>query len=194
MNTKTKFINYYKEGYMPWVHSQADFNLVTMVEKWPLPPCRTLEVGCGTGTDAIWLAEKGFEVTAVDVSDIAIEVAKKTKSNVNFLIADVLKDNMPGNPFDFVFDRGYLHSYHTDKKRRQLAKVIADNLTENGMWLTLAGSCDSPPRETGPPMLSAKNITDAVESFFEIKALNSSVFGSESKVPANIWVCLMKKR
>ena len=181
---------------MPWVHSKPDFNLVEMVRELPIEPCRAIELGCGTGTDAIWLAEQGFEMTAVDVSDIAIGIAKTTPADatVDFLVNDFLTEKLPGKSFNFAFDRGYFHSYDNDKSRRKVAKNIASILDEDGMWLTLMGSCDSPPREDGPPMRSAKNIVDAVEKWFEIKLLKTSVFGSESEVPANIWVCLMKKR
>jgi SAM-dependent methyltransferase len=198
MNTKTRFKKHYTEGFMPWVHSKADFNLVEMVKNWPLKPCKTLEIGCGTGTDAIWLASQNFEVTAVDAVELPIKIANETavKEGVNcsFLVKDFLNDEIPGGPFQFVFDRGYFHSYKSNRRRKKLAQTIYKNLAKDGLWLTLAGSCDSPPRETGPPMQSAKNIVDAVEEFFEIKLLKCSVFGSESEVPANIWVALMKKR
>jgi ubiquinone/menaquinone biosynthesis C-methylase UbiE len=169
-----------------------------MVENWPVNPCKALEIGCGTGTDAIWLAKNGFDVTAVDAVEFPIKLAteKAEKENVscNFLVVDFLRDEIRDSPFNFVFDRGYFHSYKTNKSRKQLARVVSKNLAQGGLWLSLLGSCDSPPRETGPPMQSAKNIVDAVEDFFEIKLLKSSVFGSENKVPANIWVGLFQKR
>lgn len=198
MKTKDRFKNYYGEGYMPWVHSKPDFNLIEMVENWPIKPCKTLEIGCGTGTDAIWLAQNGFDVTAIDAVDFPIELAtenaKKENAKCNFLVADFLKDEILDSPYDFVFDRGYFHSYKTNKSRKKLAKNVSENLAKDGLWLSLIGSCDSPARETGPPMQSAKNIVDAVENLFEIKLLKCSVFGSESKVPANIWVALFQKR
>lgn len=183
---------------MPWVHSKPDFNLVEMVESWPIKPCKTLEIGCGTGTDAIWLAKQGFTVTAVDAIELPIKLAKEKakdeKVMCKFIVRDFLNDDIDDSPFDFIFDRGYFHSYKTNKSRKKLAKNVSRNLAKNGFWLSLLGSCDSPPRETGPPMQSAKNIVDAVEEFFEIKLLKCSVFGSESKVPATIWVGLFQKR
>ena len=72
MKTKERFIKHYKEGYMPWVHKKPDFNLIDLIRDWPVEPCRVIEMGCGTGTDSLWIADQGFEVTAVDVSEIAI--------------------------------------------------------------------------------------------------------------------------
>ena len=198
MKAKEKFIKHYEKGYMPWVHSKPDFNLVETVKDWKIKPCKTLEVGCGIGTDAIWLAEQGFEITAIDVSPLAIEMAKENagKSGVTsqFMVKDFLNDRLENVPFDFVFDRGYFHSFKTNLRRKKIAKKIADYLSDEGMWLSLIGSCDSPPRETGPPMRSAKNIVNAVEPYFEIQFMRTSIFGNDQKKPAKIWVCLMKKR
>jgi len=47
-----------------------------MIESHAIKPGRTLEVGCGTGTNAIYLAEHGFEVVGVDVGFVAIENAR----------------------------------------------------------------------------------------------------------------------
>lgn len=183
---------------MPWVHKHPDFNLREMVEQWPIRPCHALEIGCGTGTDSLWLAEQGFKVTGVDVSGIPIGIARedagKQGTEVNFLVKDFLSEEIPGAPFDFVFDRGYFHSYRSATGRKKAAGRIAANLHNGGLWLSLIGSCDSPPRDEGPPMRSARDIILAVEPFFEIKLIKTSKFGSDSKEPANIWVCLMQKR
>jgi len=198
MKTKTRFENHYSEGYMPWDHGKPDFNLVDMVKNWPVKPCRALEIGCGTGTDSIWLAKQGFEVTALDAVEIPIELAnKKAKEagvNCMFIVKDFFEEEIPNGPFNFIFDRGFFHSFRDKKSRKKFSRIVSENLAESGLWLSLIGSSDSPPREQGPPMQSAKNIVKAVEDFFEIKLLKSSVFGSESKVPANIWVGLFQKR
>ncbi len=198
MNTKNRFLEHYKSGFMPWVHKKPDFNLVEMVGNWPIKPCRALEVGCGTGTDALWLAKKRFDVTAVDVSDIPINIAKdhaiKAKQSINFMVKDFLSEDIPGSPFDFVFDRGYFHSYRSAIKRKQVVRAIAARLNKDGLWLSLIGSCDSPPRDSGPPMRSVKEIANAVESLFEVKLIKTSLFGTNQENPANIWVCLFKKR
>ncbi|NQU34712.1 MAG: class I SAM-dependent methyltransferase [Bacteroidetes bacterium] len=198
MNTGDRFIEKNKEGNTPWVHKEADFNLVNMVENWPINPCRTLELGCGTGTDAIWLAENGFEVTAIDGSPIAIDIAKKAaqENNIdcNFKVIDFVSDEMKESPYDFIFDRGFFHSFDTDSDRKLIAEKAAGLLSERGMWLTLMANADAPPRDSGPPMRSARSIVDAVEPFFKILTLTVSYFGNEQDDPPRIWVCLMRKR
>lgn len=183
---------------MPWAHSNPDFNLIETIHEWKIAPCKTLEIGCGTGTDAIWLAEENFEVTGIDVSPIAIEFAlanaKKVGADCHFRVKDFFSESLGNAPFDLIFDRGYFHSFNSEKKRTKIARRIAKNLVEGGFWLSLNGSCDTAPRETGPPMRSAKNIIDAAEPYFEILLLKTSVFGTEQENPAKNWVCLMKKR
>ena len=40
-------------------------------------PCRALELGCGTGTNSVWLAQQGFEVTGIDLAPLAVEQAEQ---------------------------------------------------------------------------------------------------------------------
>jgi SAM-dependent methyltransferase len=198
MGIKKRFADYYKNGYMPWVHKNPDFNLVEMVERWPIKPCKTLEMGCGTGVDAIWLASQEFDVTACDVTEIAIEIAKKNMpvnlTNCQFHVLDCMNDSIPGAPFEFIFDRGYFHSNRTARSRKKLAKKIAETLKPGGLWLNISGSYDAPERETGPPRMKAKDIIYATESYFKLLSLNATHFGSDQEDPARAWVSLFRKR
>lgn len=198
MKIKKRFTEHYQKGFMPWAHDEADHNLVDVVESRPVKPCKALEPGCGTGTDAIWLARAGFDVTACDVVEIPLNIAREkaenTKARVQFIQLDFLNGNIKNAPFDFVFDRGYFHTYRTPGTRKKLAAKVASVLSDNGLWLSLVGSSDSPPRDSGPPMRSAKDIVNAVENFFEILYLKAGFFGNKEEKPVKIWVCLMKKR
>lgn len=73
--------------------SGSDQILAEQVER--LTPKRALEVGCGTGGNAVWLAKKGWQVTAVDYSEVAIEkgnrLAAEQGVNVEFIVADASK-------------------------------------------------------------------------------------------------------
>ena len=198
MNNKNNWQGRYLSGDLPWDTGRYDFNLKTVVTKHSIKPCKSLEIGCGTGSNTIWLAQQGFSVTAIDIAEAAMQKAiakiSKTKLRCKFFTADILKQKIKGAPFSFVFDRGCFHSFNSAKARSKYAKIIHSYLKINGLWLTLIGSADQPPRNPGPPQLSAKDISTAVEPYFEILSLYSSHFDSKMKNPPKIWVCLMKKR
>ncbi len=198
MSDQERWEERYRTGSTPWDIGRPDFNLTDMVTKRPIPACKALEIGCGTGSNAVWLAQQNFSVTATDVSDIAIQKAKERASDAGvkcvFLVSDFLNDEISGAPFGFVFDRGCFHSFDSDEERKQLAENVAFHLEKEGLWLSLVGSTDGPPREVGPPQRSARDIVIAVELYFEILSLSSSHFDSESLEPPRNWVCLMRKR
>ncbi|HEU5083479.1 MAG TPA: class I SAM-dependent methyltransferase [Acidimicrobiales bacterium] len=72
-------------------------------EAGELVPGTALDVGCGEGADAIWLAQRGWRVTAVDISEVAIERARRAAAaagaDVEWLVADVTAE-----PLDRRFD------------------------------------------------------------------------------------------
>lgn len=198
MSDQERWEERYRTGSTPWDIGRPDFNLTEMVTERPIRNCKALEIGCGTGSNAVWLAQQNFSVTATDVSEIAIQKAKERASDAGvkcvFLVSDFLNDEIPGAPFGFVFDRGCFHSFDSDEERKQLAENVAFHLEKEGLWLSLVGSTDGPPREVGPPQRSARDIVIAVEPYFEILSLSSSHFDSESPEPPRNWVCLMRKR
>ncbi|HXW80688.1 MAG TPA: SRPBCC domain-containing protein [Acidimicrobiales bacterium] len=71
-----------------------------------LTPGRALDVGCGEGADAIWLAQRGWAVTAVDISSVAIararEAARTTGAAVDWVVGDALQVGFPARSFDLV--------------------------------------------------------------------------------------------
>ncbi len=200
MSTKDQFKERYKKGITPWDVGRPDFNLIDMVTKWPIQHCKALDIGCGSGTDSIWLAKQGFSVTGIDVSAIALEKAQQKASGAGvqceFLKADFpgLKRKITGAPFGFVFDRGCFHSFDTGEEREKFAKNVAGHLKKDGIWLSLVGSADDPPRDTGPPRRTARDIVLAVEPYFEILSFHTSHFESNRPTPPRAWICLMRKR
>jgi len=71
-----------------------------------LTPGRALDVGCGEGADAIWLARQGWTVTAIDVSDVAVirarEAAELAGAVVEWVRGDALRTPFPAGSFDLV--------------------------------------------------------------------------------------------
>ena len=70
----------YRDGNLPWDTSRPSSELQRVFSGSTIPPCRALELGCGTGTNSVWLAQQGFEVTGVDLAPLAVKRAKKPRS------------------------------------------------------------------------------------------------------------------
>ena len=88
------------------------------------PPGRVLDVGCGLGGSAAWLAGKGFEVTAIDLSKEAVERARLRSERVRWLVADCTAPSALG-PFDAVVDCGTLHQLREPEQRAYVANLRA---------------------------------------------------------------------
>ena len=188
----------YQSGDIPWDVGRADYNLIDVVTQKPIPGCKALDIGCGTGDNSIWLAQNGFEVTGTDTSEMALakaeEKASKARIQCDFRRIDFLNNTIEGAPFGFIFDRGCFHSFSSEKDRRRLAQNVAAHLSDAGLWLTLVGNADEPRRAPGPPQRTAGEIISAVEPYFEILSLQSSTFESNRPKPPRAWRCLMQKR
>ncbi len=188
----------YKSGDLPWDIKRADFNLTHTIQSFNIKPGKGLDIGCGTGDNVIWLSQQGFKMTGIDISSTAIEIARHKAGNMNinaaFYHLDFLKENVPGNPFSFVFDRGCFHSFETDEERSTYARNVNQLIENNGFWLTLVGNYDDGRLDIGPPKRKASQIIQATEPFFNIISLVSGRFDSNDAVPSKIWVCLMQKR
>ena len=109
-------------------NTMPDENLVEFLNK-DVSIKSAVELGCGEGRNAIYMAKQGISVTALDISPTAIEnaknIAEDQKINLNFLCQDVLKNGVSGE-YDFVYDSGMLH--HLPPHRRityiELLKTI----------------------------------------------------------------------
>ncbi|HSI26407.1 MAG TPA: class I SAM-dependent methyltransferase [Aeromicrobium sp.] len=195
----------YEQGFIPWDTDEPDPNLVETVRSLALQPGRALDVGCGTGTHAVWLGSLGFEVVGVDLSERAIERAEaraesvrtggQTDGSCTFVALDFLTSEPPGGPFDFVFDRGCFHVFDEPAERATFAKAVAACLAPDGYWLSLIGSTEGPPREFGPPRRTARAVTDAIEPVLELLELRSTAFDLNlADAAPRAWACLSRRR
>jgi SAM-dependent methyltransferase len=198
MTVEKRFKERYQAGDTPWDIGKPDFNLIQAVASTPIRPCKALELGCGTGDNAIWLSQRKFQVLGIDTSEIAIEKAKEKASKANakcaFRVGNILTSRVEGAPFGFAFDRGCFHTLSSDEDRRRFAKNINGHLEKDGLWLSLLGNADEQRDGPGPPQRTARDIVNAVEPYFEVLSLVSGQFGSNRRKPPRAWVCLMRKR
>lgn len=179
---------------LPWDTGMADPQLVRMIEARAIAPGRTLEIGCGTGTNAIYLAQHGFDVLGVDISEVAVDKARsKAQGLCRFDVVDFLAAAPAGGPFEFVFDRGCFHVFDDEGDRARFAKRVAAELVEHGVWLSLIGSTEGAPRDEGPPRRSAREVMNAIEPSLEIVQLLATEF-TVYEEPLKSWLCLSRKR
>jgi SAM-dependent methyltransferase len=182
----------YASGQVPWDTGQPEPLLVEFVTARGIAPARTLEIGAGTGTNAIWLAQRGFDVLGIDVSPLAVERARaKIEGHdlrCRFAASDFLAAPPPGAPFQFVFDRGCFHVFDEPGERQRFAAQVAAALMPDGLWLSLIGSTEGPPRDVGPPRRSAREVALAIEPALEIVELRSAAFHTDAKA----WFCLSR--
>ncbi|MBN9615362.1 MAG: hypothetical protein BGO25_03145 [Acidobacteriales bacterium 59-55] len=185
----------YASGQLPWDTGQPEPLLVDFVTSGAVTPCPVLEIGAGTGTNAIWMAERGFDVVGVDVSTLAVERAQAKMAghtlSCRFAEWDVLTKAPPDDSFQFVFDRGCFHVFDEPHERQHFAAQVAAALIPGGLWLSLIGSTEGPPHEVGPPRRSAREVTLAIEAALEIVELRSAEFRDHN---TKAWLCLSRRR
>lgn len=189
----------YREGRRPaWDTGRPSSELVQAVEKGALRPGRLVELGCGTGTNAIYLAGRDFEVTAIDLAPTALTIADKKAREagvtVRWVLADVLSPPKLG-PFDCIYDRG---CYHGVRKQSAAAYVeTLRRLSKPGtLVLILAGNANEPPPHSGPPRVKEEEIRADFAKHFEIVALRETHFDTldPKGKGALAWSVLLKKR
>ncbi|HEY4454754.1 MAG TPA: class I SAM-dependent methyltransferase [Pseudonocardiaceae bacterium] len=104
-------------------------NGVVVTEVAELPPGRALDVGCGEGGDAVWLARRGWRVTAVDISQVALDRAAVAGADVaeqvTWTRADLAMTPPPAGSFDLVSAQYFPLPHQPDHAavRRLLAAI-----------------------------------------------------------------------
>ncbi|MFF4790523.1 class I SAM-dependent methyltransferase [Streptomyces sp. NPDC001276] len=126
---------------VPFFADKPDENLVEWLERGLIGGRRALDLGCGPGRNALYLAERGFEVDAVDLSPQAIawarERARETGAEVRFLCQDAFGSagSPLTGPYDLVYDSGCFH--HLPPHRRISHLALLDRVLASGGHLAL---------------------------------------------------------
>ncbi|MFC1886878.1 class I SAM-dependent methyltransferase [Thermodesulfobacteriota bacterium] len=136
---RLKFEWRYWRGQTPWDTNITPPEVMAFIAD--LPPGRALDLGCGTGTNAITLARHGWRVTGVDFSAKAIRIARrKAKAagfDIDFYTADVADLSMLSETYDYVLDIGCLFTI-PKKDRVAYAAALVRLLRSKGWYMLYA--------------------------------------------------------
>jgi cyclopropane fatty-acyl-phospholipid synthase-like methyltransferase len=118
------------------------------------PPGKALDLGCGTGTNAITLAEHGWQVVGIDFVPRAIRKARRkarragVEDRVEFRVGNVLELDEVEGPFDLILDIGCFHGFSNGEVRRY-AKNVQDLAAFKGTLLLYTHLKTDPDDDTG---------------------------------------------
>ena len=191
-----EFEQSYRTGDTPWDSGVPSAELDRVLEAGLLPGKTVLEIGCGTGTNAIAFARRGYCVTAVDFVDLAVrrarEKARKAGVDIDFRVGDATRMDL-GGPYDVVFDRGVYHGIRTGNLQGFLKML--ERVTRSGTrWLTLAGNAKEP-MVNGPPVVTEDEFRTKLEPLFKILEVREFRFTLDREDFRPLaWSILMERR
>lgn len=149
---KLPFRIMYAIGWTPWDTGVTPPELVDVVEgEHRLEPARAIDLGCGTGTNAVYLARHGWDVTAIDFTPRAVKKARRRIESagvkVRLIEGDVTRLDELGvqGSFRLFFDLGCFHGIPQDR-REAYARGIAARAEPRALFLMWAFGVRRPPR------------------------------------------------
>jgi len=122
---------------VPFFVNKPDENVVSYFKNKQIQAGNVLELGCGAGRNAIYLAKQGCSVVGVDLSEKALEWAKQrtqgTNLSIEWICANIFELDLPENSFDFIYDSGCFH-HIAPHRRSTYLKLIQKLVKSNGYF------------------------------------------------------------
>lgn len=180
----------YLLGRAPWDTGVTPPEVVELVERGGLSPGRALDLGCGTGTNSLYLARHGWKVVGVDFSVVAIRRARQRARRMNlpvrFYRADVTDLGFLSGPFDLALDIGCLHGIPPEGRTRYAAEV-GRLVRPGGLYMLYAFL----PRPDGPPGrgITPEEIRHLFSPAFAVKRQEG---GEDPSGPRSAWYWLRR--
>lgn len=129
----------YRRGRTPWDTGITPPEVMAFLTE--APPGRALDLGCGTGTNAITLFKRGWQVTGIDFSIKAIRAGRRKAIRENLAIdlrvGDVTRLEALSGPFDYALDIGCLHAI-SDHRRPDYARGLQRLVRPGGTYMLYA--------------------------------------------------------
>lgn len=158
-----------------WDTNVSPPELVELIENEALPVGNALDIGCGTGTNAIYLARHGWQVTGIDFIGRAIHQARRkarragVAARTRFVVGDVTRlDEYNLEAYNFVLDIGCLHGLSVSQ-RTTYAHGLKTFTAPGAIYLLYAFKADS--HSDGPAGLQPEDVRHLFEPQFEVVAI-----------------------
>jgi 2-polyprenyl-3-methyl-5-hydroxy-6-metoxy-1,4-benzoquinol methylase len=178
-------MDFFEEAYHgtpPWDIGRAQREFVRLEESGQISG-DVLDVGCGTGENALFLAARGHDVWGVDSSPAAIATARRKAEErsltATFLVKDTLSLDEIGRTFDSVIDSGLFHTL-SDPDRLRFVRNLSDVLKPGGTYFMLAFS-ELEPAGYGPRRITKKEILATFSEGWRINEIRAAVFESRTR-------------
>lgn len=157
-----------------WVAGTASPELIKLIWEGAIKPgMKVLEVGCGVGTESVFMAVRGMNVTGIDLSDAAVLLAKQLADfygvDAEFKQGDATNLAFEDQSFDVVCDQGVFHHLR-DEERENYAREIARVLKPKGQFV-LRSFSDKIPGGPQPRRISSKELMSTFLPYFDIEHL-----------------------
>lgn len=193
---------------IPWNIETPPKALAKLIDSGQIQPCKAIDVGCGAGNYAIYLASLGFDVTGVDISPSAIALAEANAKQKGVACRFVAADVVGGLPeisetFDFAYDWSLLHHvFPIDRKRyvetvcRLLApggKYLSVCLSEQDAGFGGTGQIRRTPLGTMLYFSSEDELRDLFAPDFDIRTLQTVQVEAKREPHLMNWVFMEKK-
>ncbi|MDO4571166.1 MAG: class I SAM-dependent methyltransferase [Planctomycetia bacterium] len=196
--------DFYRQGTPPWDTGILEPNFKEVVESGVLQRhCSVLELGCGSGIEAIYMALKRFEVTAIDCSAMAIDRAHSRAREKNAWLRIVHDDifrfcTQSKAHYDFVYDIGFYH-YARNYFLSQYVEILWKVTKPGSYFFTLAGSDEETFSEEDVknfflPTVNREDIHEELGSLFEVVYIKEgTIYSRAQKEPYKAWACLFRR-
>jgi cyclopropane fatty-acyl-phospholipid synthase-like methyltransferase len=186
----------YLEGSPPWDIGRAQPALVSLLDAGRITG-RVIDVGCGTGENAIYLAMAGLDVVGVDGSSEAIRQARHKASkrgvSVEFDVADVLDLGEQRQSFDTATDSGVFHVFD-DEDCPRYAQSVRGVLGPEGHLFLLCFS-DREPGDWGPRRVTQGELRATFTDGWHVESIDAGHFATnvERGHQAEAWLAAMNR-
>jgi 2-polyprenyl-3-methyl-5-hydroxy-6-metoxy-1,4-benzoquinol methylase len=188
----------YRSRQVPWETGRPSAELQRVVAEDAIAPCRALEIGCGTGINAVWLARRGFPVTGIDLSPQAVRRAQRRAAEAlvaaEFVVGDFLRAGLLSGPYDFFLDCGCYHAVRLADGPGYLRELW--RLTRPGArGLVLMGNAAEREDRDGPPVLTEGEVRGEWGALFAIVRLHPFRFDARRPDDKRYlgWSCLVRR-